>query len=99
MINSELVEELMVRLTNNGFCSSRRSPSWRVVNRPNCPLRVQLEFGLDEVDIVPLSAYTETLETGFPLADQGIPHTQRIKFNSREDIDTLIASVKSCFPR
>lgn len=100
--NNDLIEELMVKLTNKGFCSSRHSQSWRVINQPACPLKVQLEFGTDgqnTVDIIPLSSYTETLETSFPLASRGIPHTRTVKFETAEDIDILIDSIEQCFPR
>lgn len=100
--DAELIDKLMAKLTNRGFCSARQSEAWRILTRPECPLQVQLEFGAHNeavVDIVPLSVYTDTFGIDFPLADKGIPHTERFSLSDPEDIDHVVASIERCFPR
>lgn len=92
----------MQSLYHQGYCSSHQAESWRVVNRPLCPIKVQIEVRDAEdgtIDIIPLSTYTETLEERFPLAGLKLPHAQTLPFRTKEDIEVIISFVNQCFPK
>lgn len=102
VVNSELAEELIRLLSKEGYCSSHQAESWRVVNRPRCPIKVQLEIGNEasaEIDIVPLSAYTDTLDERFPLSGLSLPHAVRLPFKNKEDVEAVVARIDECFPK
>lgn len=97
--NVELANALTLALVRVGLCSSYQHDSWRVVNLPECPLAVQLEFDENHVDIVPLSAYTDKLTVAFPLAAHPVPHHVRLTLNDVQDIDSIVTIISGCFPQ
>lgn len=100
-MDEQLAQDLMKELHLKGYCSSRQSESWRVVNRPLCPIKVQIEIRETEdktLDIIPLSAYTETLEARFPLAGLKLPHSSSLPFRNHEDIADIVTAIEACFP-
>lgn len=94
-----LASALILELVKVGICSSHQQSAWRVVNLPECPIAVQLEFDEQHVDIIPLSAYTESLGTSFPLAPHSIPHHVRLKLSTPDDIHEAVQAIANCFPQ
>lgn len=100
-MDEQLAQDLMKELHLKGYCSSRQSESWRVVTRPLCPIKVQLEIRETKdktLDIIPLSAYTETLEARFPLAGLKLPHASSLPFRDADDIENILYAIEACFP-
>lgn len=100
-MDEQLAQDLMKELHLKGYCSSRQSESWRVVNLPLCPVKVQIEIREVEdktIDIIPLSAYTETLDDRFPLAGLKLPHASSLPFRNNDDITDIVDAIEACFP-
>lgn len=101
-VDIALSTALVRSLSENGYSSSHQAETWRIVNRPLCPIKVQLEFrdakeGI--ADIIPLSAYTESIEECYPLAGLELPHTVSLPFRREEDIEAIIEQINKCFPK
>jgi hypothetical protein len=100
-VDEQLTQDLMKELHLKGYCASMQSESWRVINRPLCPIKVQIEIretADKTIDVIPLSAYTETLETRFPLADLKLPHVSSLPFRNHDDIADIVKVIEACFP-
>lgn len=85
-----------------GYCFSRLSETWRVINRPSCPIKVQMEVRDEKeakVDIIPLSAYTETLNHVYPLASLDLPHATTLPLKDATDIPLIVEHITKCFPK
>lgn len=98
----ELSTLLVKALSENGYCSSHQAQTWRIVNRPLCPVKVQLEFrDVSEatVDLVPLSAYTDSIAECYPLAHLELPHTVSLPLRTERDIAAIIERIDQCFPK
>lgn len=100
-VDVEKTHQFILMLNNKGFSASRQSDSWRIINKPECPIRVQLEFtnnGTHSISIIPLSSYTDSLEQPYPLQSKGIPHTATMEFETIEDIENAMTAIQKCFP-
>lgn len=100
-VDVKKVDAFVWMLTTQGFSASRQTDSWRIINKPECPLRVQLEFtgnGKQSISIIPLSSYTDSLDTPYPLHKSGVPHTVTMDFETEEDIENASMAIQKCFP-
>lgn len=101
-VDIDLATALVKALSEQGYCSSRQSETWRIVNRPLCPIKVQLEIrDLAEktIDLIPLSAYTDSIEEHYPLVHLELPHTVSLPFRTEADIEEVIEYINFCFPK
>lgn len=97
-----LSDSLVRALSEHGYSSSHQAETWRIVNRPLCPIKVQIEIRDTKegiLDLIPLSAYTESLDERYPLASLDLPHVTSHPFTKVEDIDAIIDRINRCFPK